>query len=170
MLACNIRDGCWRYGSREWSFPAIFHYILLLCDRWRQKGSLTQRCLTWKCVWRKGVSLNSSVWKKWHPLIFSDTCWTSMKTKQWMWAQWGGGWCISAAVTATVDHLHWYRFFLSVACRLLFIIGENPQVIVVTMLKNSAFWLRISSIKLYYSALYICCSFHGNKYEALLLE
>ena len=40
------------------------HYILLLCDRWQQGGSLTKWCLTWKCLWSKGVSLNFSVWEK----------------------------------------------------------------------------------------------------------
>ena len=49
-------------------------------------------------------------WKKWHPLTFMDACWIFMDTKQWMWAQWGSGWCISAVVTATVGHLYWYRF------------------------------------------------------------
>ena len=55
---------------------------------------------------RNGIPL----WrKKWHPLTFTAACWMLMRTKQWMWAQWGGGWCISAVVTATVDHLHWCR-------------------------------------------------------------
>ena len=28
--------------------------------------------------------------------------WMFMETKQWMWAQWGSGWCISAVATATL--------------------------------------------------------------------
>lgn len=32
-----------------------------------------------------------------------------METKQWMSAQIGGGWCLSAVVTVTVAHLHWHR-------------------------------------------------------------
>jgi len=36
------------------------------------------------------------------------TCWMFIETKQWMW---GGGWCSSAVVTATVGHL--------CSCRLL---------------------------------------------------
>ena len=32
----------------------------------------------------KSVKLNSSMWKKWHPLTFTDACWTFMETKQWM--------------------------------------------------------------------------------------
>jgi len=34
--------------------------------------------------------------KKIHPLTFIGSCWTFLVTNQWMWAQWGGGWCISA--------------------------------------------------------------------------
>ena len=100
MLADNIRGGCWWYSSRGWTFPPILCYILLLCNRWQQRGSLTEWCLTWKHRWSKGVELNSSMWKKKHPLTLIDICWTFMETKQWVWAQWGGGWCFSAAVTA----------------------------------------------------------------------
>jgi len=35
--------------------------------------------------------MNSSMWKKWHPLTFTGTCWQFMKNKQWTSAQWGGG-------------------------------------------------------------------------------
>lgn len=34
MLVHNIRGEWWWYDSRGWIFPSIFHYILLLCDRW----------------------------------------------------------------------------------------------------------------------------------------
>ena len=37
--------------------------------------------------------------KKWHPLTFIYTWWMFMESRQWMWAQWGGGWCISAVAT-----------------------------------------------------------------------
>ena len=33
-----------------------------------------------------------------------NTCWTFLETKQWMWMQWGGGWCVSAVVTETVPY------------------------------------------------------------------
>jgi len=45
----------------------------LPCDKWQQKGNLTKWPLTWKCVSSKGVSFNSSLWKKWQPLISTDT-------------------------------------------------------------------------------------------------
>jgi len=55
MVAHNVRGECWWYGSRGWTFPPIFPYILLPCDRWHQRGNLTKRRLIWKCVWSKGV-------------------------------------------------------------------------------------------------------------------
>jgi len=32
MMVCAIRHGYWWYGSRDWTLPPIFHFILLLCD------------------------------------------------------------------------------------------------------------------------------------------
>ena len=96
VMACDVRVGCWWYDSRGWTFPPIFHSMLLLCDRWQQRGSLTEWCLTWKCIESKGVSLNSCMWgKKWHPLM-----------NQWASAQWAGGWYISAVVTVTWKTSH----------------------------------------------------------------
>jgi len=92
-LAHSIRGRCWWYDSRGWTFPPVFHYILLPHDRWQQRSSMTKWCLTWKCLWSKDVSLNSSMWKKLHPLTFIDACW------MWRWVQWVGGWYISAVVT-----------------------------------------------------------------------
>ena len=34
-------------------FPLIFHYILLLGEKWQQRGSLTKWHLTWKCIWEQ---------------------------------------------------------------------------------------------------------------------
>ena len=106
MLAHNVRGISWWYSSRGWTFSPVFCYILLPCDRWQQRGSLTKWHLTWKCVWNKGVSLNSSMQKTWHPLTFINTCWMFLKTKQWMWAQWGGGLWVSAVVTVMWKTTH----------------------------------------------------------------
>jgi len=35
-----------------------------------------------------------------HPMTFTDACWMFMETKQWMLAQWGSGWRVSAVATA----------------------------------------------------------------------
>ena len=98
MLAHRIRGGCWWSGSWHWTFPSVFHYMLL-CDRQGSKGAAWQ-CLRWKYRWSRSVSLNSSMWKKWHALALVSACWAFMGTKQWMWAQGGGGWCVSAVAAA----------------------------------------------------------------------
>ena len=63
MLA-QVRGRRWLYGSRGWTFPPVFCCILLPCDRWQQKDSLTKWHLTLKWVWSKGVPVNSSMRKK----------------------------------------------------------------------------------------------------------
>jgi len=42
MLVHNIRGRCWWSSSRGWTSQPILHYILLLGNRWPQKGSLTK--------------------------------------------------------------------------------------------------------------------------------
>ena len=109
MLAQDIRGGCWWYGSRVEPSHHVFHYTLLLCDRWQQGGSLTEWRLTSKCIRCKGVSL-ISLQKKWHLLAFFYVCWKCLwiflVSKQWMRAHRGGGLCISAKVMATWKTSH----------------------------------------------------------------
>jgi len=62
MLAHDIRGRWWWYS---WTFPPVSHYILMACNRWQQRGSLTKWHPTWKCICSKGVELNSSMKKKW---------------------------------------------------------------------------------------------------------
>lgn len=66
----DIRGASQWYDSREWAFLSIFCYSLLSCDRPQLRGSLTEWCLTEKCVWSKGMEMNSSTQKKHHPLTF----------------------------------------------------------------------------------------------------
>lgn len=77
----------------NWTFPPIWHYILLPCHRKQQRGALINWHLMWKYGSSKYVQLNSSMRKKWLSLTFINTCWTS---KQWIWALWSKGWCGSA--------------------------------------------------------------------------
>jgi len=107
MLAHEVRGGCWWEGSRDWTFLPIFCYFLLPCNRWQQRGSLTKGYLTWKCVYSKGVSLNSSMRKNWHPLTFINAWGIFIGNKQWMWAHWCSVWCVSAVVTlmGKVSHI-----------------------------------------------------------------
>ena len=46
LLRWHFRGGYWCHGRRGWTFPPVFHYISLPCDRWQQSGTLTQRHLT----------------------------------------------------------------------------------------------------------------------------
>ena len=79
LLAHCIRGRCWWSGSRGWTFPPIPLYILLMYNRWQQRGSLTKWCLTWKCVWSKGMALNSSMQEKnethWHSSMLAECLW-----------------------------------------------------------------------------------------------
>ena len=82
--------------------PKVMPPILLCYQRW--KLVLWQWGWTFPSLWSKVVSLSSSMWKKWHPFTFIDTWWMFAETEEWMWAQWGSWWYISAVVTATVGH------------------------------------------------------------------
>jgi len=85
--------------------PLKFHFMLLLSDRWQQRGSLTQWHLMWEYVWTKDVSLNSFIQKKKsHSLTLISTCWMFMLTKQWIWAQWDGGCDNSVSDTDSSDN------------------------------------------------------------------
>jgi len=83
------------------TYPPVSCSILLPCNRWQQRGSLKKWCLKWQCEQSKGVELNSSTQTKWYPVTFINIFWMFMEVKQWLWAQWGGGWSISAVVTVT---------------------------------------------------------------------
>ena len=110
MFAHDVRGRHWWHGSRGWTFPTIFYYILLPCDREQQKSSLTKWHLTWKCTWNISAEKKSSIWKKWQPLASIDICWMFMETKQWIRAQWGSGWYVSSAMMAAVGYICWCRF------------------------------------------------------------
>ena len=79
MLAHDVRGRWWWYGSRRWAFLQILCYMLLLCDRWKQKGSLAEWHLIWWCSQNTDVELNSSMWGKsgtrWHSSTFAECLW-----------------------------------------------------------------------------------------------
>ena len=63
FMGHGVKGGCWWYGSNGWTFPPISHSILLLCDRWQQRGSLAEWRLCWKtafCSWQFVLS-NSAI-------------------------------------------------------------------------------------------------------------
>ena len=155
LFAHDVRGGRWWYGSRGWTFPPIFHYLLLLCDRWQLRGSLTEQCLTWKHVWSRDVEWNSSMMEKPHPLTFINACWMFLETKQWMWAQWGDGWCVLGVVTMAWEMTWKNKPHSGWPCTAVTAQNEEHlsqlictnQLMVVTVLKNSVFIAEICSIK-----------------------
>ena len=90
-------------------------------------------------VWHGSADMEAKGWnwipqwgKKLYPLTFIDAWWMFVEAKQWMWAQWGSGWlCFSSGDSNSRSPLL-VQIFTNVACRLLFITGEN-----ILMLKNS---------------------------------
>jgi len=142
-LAHSVRDGCWWYDSKGWIFPPIFHYLLLPCDGWQQRGSLTKWRLTWKCAWSKDLSLNSSVVGKRmaHAEIYQsllNVCGdqtVDVSTERWWVVCFSNGHCD----LKNKSYSRWPCRFLSVVCRILFITGENAQLLVSMLGKKKVF-------------------------------
>jgi len=116
---------CWLYSSRGWALLPVFHYIVLLCDRWQQKGQCDTMALAWKCIWSIGMELNSSMWKKngihWHLSTLAEHF---VETKQWMWAVRRWLVCFSSGDSSSGSPAL-VQTFMSTAYRPLFITGKN---------------------------------------------
>ena len=67
---------CWWYGSISWTFLSITHFIMF-------------------SSWAK---YSSFCWKKLYSLIFIDTKWTFMRTKQEMWTHLRCEYCVSSFI------------------------------------------------------------------------
>ena len=129
-LALNVIGGCQCYGSRGWAFLLTSHCILLPYHKWKQRVSPTEHT---ECVWSKRCVNEFLDAEKWQSLTSINVCRTSMETKQWMWAERG------IAAVETEGHLYCCRILWCVARRLMFIAGQNVQLMVVTMLKSGVF-------------------------------
>jgi len=98
-----------------------YSVILLLCDRWQQRGSVTK----WKRGWSKGVSLNSSTWKKVTATdvhqcllnVYGDHTVDVSTVRQWV-VRFSTGDSDSGSPPLV-------QKFRSMACRLLFIDDKN---------------------------------------------
>ena len=116
----------WWYGSRGWAFLSIFHYILLLCDRWQQREQsesmasdmevyMKQRCVIDFLHAEKMAFIDIY----WHLLnAYGDQA-VDVGTVRW-WVV-----CFSSGDSNS----RWsplVQIFISAACRLLFTTGENP--------------------------------------------
>ena len=82
IMLAHVRGGCWWCDSRDWTFPPNIPLDAAAVWQMAAEGHSERMSMTWKCIWSKGVQLNSSMWKKIHPLTFTDTCWTLMEIKQ----------------------------------------------------------------------------------------
>ena len=109
MLAHDIRGGC--CGMEVEVEPSHRFSITFCCHATDgSKGAAWQNDVWQRCRWSKGVELNSCMSKKRYPLTSAVACWTFVETKQWLWAQEGSGWCISAVLTVVDAHLFWNTF------------------------------------------------------------
>ena len=68
--------------------------------------------------------------EKYHPL-------KSIETRQWVWAQWGSGWCVSTVVTVMVGHFCWCRFLWAQHADSCSLLAKTGQLTVASMLKNT---------------------------------
>ena len=127
-------------------------------------------------VWQNGVwdgsvdeakvrHWNPSCGKKWHTLTCISICWTFMEIKQWMWAQWGSGWCVSAVVTVmwkkshvTDSHADYYKHGMQALVHHWWKCTANGGDYV-----EKQCFVAENLLCQCYCALYICCSSHGNK-------
>ena len=165
MLAHNIRGRWWWYRSRGWTFPPTFYYMLSLCDRWQQRGSLTTWHLTQARAWSKGVKLNSSTWER---IAATDTHRCSLNVSG---EQRGD---VSTAGGAFQQQGQWSPLLvqtaMGAACRLLFIAGANAMHLLMVVTVGKKHFVAASffhQIMLWCS---IRCSSHGNKQDAVLNE
>jgi len=119
-----------------------------------------QRCVT-VCV---------PPWGKNGPLLtFNNAYWTLLETKQWMLTHWGGVWCISAAVTVPVGHLHECWFYENsmptlVHCWQKCTANCGDSVEKYCSVADNYLYQRVLL------SLCACWSSCGNKWEALILK
>ena len=94
--------------SRSWIFLPIFCYILLLCNRWQQRRSLTNCCLTWSVreakVWswippgRKKTAPPDT--HQWLLNVYGDQT-VNVNTARLLVVCFSSRWCIIAVMIAT---------------------------------------------------------------------
>ena len=126
-LAYSVRSR-W-YGNRGWTFPPIYCSVLLLCDRWQQRGTLTKWHLTWKCVKPRCVIEFSHVEKTastdihGHLLNLSGDQTVDVSTVQrwdglfqqwWQWVTSAGVDFLECDMKALVDH--WQKCIANGSC------------------------------------------------------
>ena len=79
MLAYRVRGRCWWYGNRDWIFPPIFRYVLLLWDteekRWSGKmKSDMEVCLKQRCS-IEFLHVEKNNHTHWHLSMLAEHSW-----------------------------------------------------------------------------------------------
>ena len=113
MMAYDTRAGCQQYGSRGRTFPPMCSVRFSFDTTDGSRGAVWQNSI-WhgnKYEAKRHVMELFHAERKWHSLALINACWMILETKQWMWAKWGGAWCISAVVTAKVVTSHGADFY-----------------------------------------------------------
>ena len=125
------------------------------------------------------MALNFSTRKKWHPLTFINICWTFLENKQYMWALWSGGRCVSAVATAIWSTSHvlgshftsftlqeFYKYGMQALVHHWWKCIANPGDYV----EKECFLAKNLLNEIVLFCPFICRSLHRNKQEALLSE
>jgi len=109
MISEADADGRALEAEPSWQYS--FAFCCHVTNDSRTDGSLTECCLIWKCIWNKGVSLNSPLWKNsihWHFLnVDGDQSVDVSTVKQWVV-------CFSSSDSNAKDkpHSRWPNTFL----------------------------------------------------------
>ena len=151
MLAHKIRGRCWWYGSRGWIFLLILLYMLLLCEKssrgtiwqngiWHGSMCMKEVCMMKVCMMEVCMNVCGTEFLHALKMAASDIHWHLMDisgdqtvdlstVRQWVV-------CFSSGNSNSGSPLL-VQIFTSMAWKLLFIAGENAELMVATMLKNS---------------------------------
>jgi len=111
--------------------------LLLPCNRWQQRGSLTKWRLTWKCYEAK-LCHWIPPWRKngthWHSSMPAECLWRSTSgcehSEALPNAQWAVRFSCGNSGSGSPPLM---QMFTGAACRLLFIASENEQLMVVAV-------------------------------------
>ena len=93
--------------SRDWTFSPISPYIFC-CVTDGSRGTVWQNGIWHEVHMKQRCGIEFLHMEKMAPI---DTCWV-FEISQWMWAQRGGEWCLSAVLTVTVVTLTGADFWL----------------------------------------------------------
>ena len=128
---------CWWYCNMGWTFPPIFCYVLLLCDRWQQiavwqmasdvKVRMKQRCITeFLHVERMApTDIHQCLLK-----VFGDLT-VGVSTVRW--------WVVHfSSDDSNCGSLPLVQIFMCAACSSCSSLTKNAQLMVVTVLKTQS--------------------------------